>query len=89
MRGFECPKPPVDCSRAPRMLSFPQMEYERNEQDPEHGHIERHITKTERKETLSMSFEKSCSKIAAGEKFWLSKISRGFGDLALQNHSGF
>ena len=25
-----------------------------------------------------MSFEKSCSKIAAGEKFWLSKISRGF-----------
>lgn len=71
------------------MLSFPQMEYERNEQDPEHGHIERHITKTERKETLSMSFEKSCSKIAAGEKFWLSKISRGFGDLALQNHLGF
>ena len=50
------------------MLSFPQMEYERNEQDPEYGHIERHITKTERKETLSMSFEKSCSKIAAGGK---------------------
>ena len=37
-------------------------------QDPEHGHIERHITKTERKERLSMSYEKSCP-IAAGEKF--------------------
>ena len=45
-----------------------QKEYERNGQDPEHGHIERHITKTERKETLSMSYEKSCQ-IAAGEKF--------------------
>lgn len=45
-----------------------QKEYERNEQDPEHGHIERHITKTERKETLSMSYEKSCQD-AAGEKF--------------------
>lgn len=33
-----------------------QKEYERNGQDPEHGHIERHITKTERKETLSMSY---------------------------------
>ena len=43
-------------------------EYKRNEQDPEHGHIERHITKTERKETLSMSYEKSCQD-AAGEKF--------------------
>ena len=47
---------------------FSPKEYERNEQDPEHGHIERHITKTERKETLSMSYEKSCQD-AAGEKF--------------------
>ena len=37
-------------------------------QDPEHGHIERHITKTERKETLSMSYEISCQG-AAGENF--------------------
>ena len=45
-----------------------QKEYKRNGQETEHGHIERHITKTERKETLSMSYEKSCQG-AAGEKF--------------------
>lgn len=41
-------KPPVGCFHAFRMLCSLQKEYKRNGQDPEHGHIERHITNTER-----------------------------------------